>query len=130
AHEAVVDAVGEAARVEAVLPFAVAVVEGVHPCMMNDGRGSDVLTGSLGVSPIEILVASCNNCCSEPANQTGELFMGRFLGRRGLRSGLLIVAVLAVAGGIAYAAIPDSAGVYTACKLNATGTIRLIDPSL
>ena len=39
------------------------------------------------------------------------------------------VALLVVAG-VAYAAIPDSAGVYTACKLNGIGTIRLIDPSL
>ena len=38
------------------------------------------------------------------------------------------VALLAVAG-VAYAAIPDSAGVYTACRLNGIGTIRLIDPS-
>jgi hypothetical protein len=34
------------------------------------------------------------------------------------------------AAGIAYATIPDANGVYTACKLNVTGTIRLIDPSL
>jgi hypothetical protein len=38
------------------------------------------------------------------------------------------VALLAVAE-VAYAAIPDSAGVYTACRLNGIGTIRLIDPS-
>ncbi len=56
--------------------------------------------------------------------------MRRFVGRLGMRSGLLIVAALALAGGIAYASIPSGAGVYTACKLNATGTIRLIDPSL
>lgn len=41
----------------------------------------------------------------------------------------IAVAALAAAG-IAYATIPDAGGVYTACKLNATGTIRLIDPSL
>ena len=34
---------------------------------------------------------------------------------------------IAVAGGAAYATIPDAAGVYTACKLRITGTIRLID---
>src|SRR5436190_7219801 len=39
------------------------------------------------------------------------------------------VAALAAAG-IAYATIPDANGIYTACKLNSTGTIRLIDPSL
>ena len=31
---------------------------------------------------------------------------------------------------MASAVIPDGGGVYTACKLNATGTLRLIDPSL
>jgi hypothetical protein len=35
-----------------------------------------------------------------------------------------------VAAGIAYATIPDSNGVYTACRLNNVGTIRLVDPSL
>ena len=56
--------------------------------------------------------------------------MRKFLSRLGWRIGLLAVVALAVATGIAYATIPDSSGVYTACKLNATGTIRLIDPSL
>ena len=31
---------------------------------------------------------------------------------------------------MAYASIPDSTGVYTACRLKSVGTIRLIDPSL
>ncbi len=48
------------------------------------------------------------------------------------RKGVLVlvgaVALLAVAG-VAYATIPDGAGVYTACRLNGVGTIRLIDPS-
>src|SRR3954453_16075907 len=35
-----------------------------------------------------------------------------------------------VLGGIAYATIPSSAGVYTACRLKEVGTIRLIDPTL
>lgn len=39
-------------------------------------------------------------------------------------------AVVAVAVGIGYAAIPDSQGTIRACVLNATGTIRLIDHSL
>jgi Collagen triple helix repeat (20 copies) len=52
------------------------------------------------------------------------------LGGRAALSLALAVALLAVIGGIAYATIPNSAGVYTACKLNSTGTIRLIDPSL
>jgi hypothetical protein len=38
------------------------------------------------------------------------------------------IALLAAAGA-AYATIPDSGGVYTACRLNGIGTIRLIDPS-
>jgi hypothetical protein len=42
-----------------------------------------------------------------------------------------LAAVLAVAAaGVALATIPSGDGVFTACKLNATGTIRLIDPSL
>jgi collagen triple helix repeat protein len=35
----------------------------------------------------------------------------------------------ALAGGVAWATIPADTGLYTACKLKATGTIRLIDPS-
>ncbi|HVM56781.1 MAG TPA: hypothetical protein VMT74_04895 [Gaiellaceae bacterium] len=38
-------------------------------------------------------------------------------------------AALLAAAGIAYAAIPDGGGVYTACMLKNVGTIRLIDPS-
>jgi hypothetical protein len=41
-----------------------------------------------------------------------------------------VAAAALVASGIAYATIAESTGVYTACKLNATGTIRLINPSL
>ena len=43
---------------------------------------------------------------------------------------MLVVAGFAVAGGVAYATIPDSGNVYTACMLNKVGTIRLIDPAL
>ncbi len=50
-------------------------------------------------------------------------------GRRLLLAAGLAVAAFAVAG-IAYAAIPGSGGVYTACMLKGVGTIRLIDPSL
>lgn len=50
--------------------------------------------------------------------------------KRTVRVGLIAAALFAVAAGIAYATIPDSNGVYTACKLNLTGTIRLIDPAL
>jgi hypothetical protein len=35
----------------------------------------------------------------------------------------------ALAGGVAWATIPADNSVFTACKLKATGTIRLIDPS-
>jgi hypothetical protein len=35
----------------------------------------------------------------------------------------------ALAGGVAWATIPADDSLYTACKLRATGTIRLIDPS-
>jgi hypothetical protein len=37
---------------------------------------------------------------------------------------------LVAAAGIAYAAIPDGQGTIHACMLNATGSVRLIDPSL
>jgi hypothetical protein len=50
------------------------------------------------------------------------------LGRRAVLVVVLVLGLLAAAG-VAYATIPDAGGVYTACKLNATGTIRLIDPS-
>jgi len=41
----------------------------------------------------------------------------------------VLAAVLAAAAGIGYAAIPDSDGTIHACMLNASGTVRLIDPS-
>jgi hypothetical protein len=50
------------------------------------------------------------------------------LGRRATFAvGAALVAMAAAR--MAYATIPDGNGVFTACKLNATGTIRLIDPS-
>ena len=48
--------------------------------------------------------------------------------RRGVVALAAAAALLAIAG-VAYATIPDSGGVYTACRLNGVGTIRLIDPS-
>jgi hypothetical protein len=51
------------------------------------------------------------------------------IGRRGIVL-LAIAAALVVGAGIAYAAIPGSGNVYTACMLKNVGTIRLIDPSL
>ena len=56
--------------------------------------------------------------------------MRRAAGRRLVRVGVLSVALLAVAGGIAYATIPAGNHVFTACFQRATGTMRLIDPSL
>jgi Collagen triple helix repeat (20 copies) len=45
--------------------------------------------------------------------------------------GLAAIAAAVVLGsGIAYAAIPDSSGAFTACMVKTTGTVRLIDPSL
>jgi Collagen triple helix repeat (20 copies) len=56
--------------------------------------------------------------------------MNALFGRRGRRLSVLVVAGLAVAGGVAYATIPSSGNVYTACVLKHIGTIRLIDPTL
>jgi hypothetical protein len=46
------------------------------------------------------------------------------------RVAILVVLAGLVSAAVAYAAIPDSNGVYTACMLNKVGTIRLIDKSL
>jgi hypothetical protein len=56
--------------------------------------------------------------------------MKSMLGRRGLVLLGVAAASLAVAGGIAYATIPDNGGTYHACMLNNVGTIRIIDPAL
>jgi hypothetical protein len=50
--------------------------------------------------------------------------------RRSAKRIVCVGVLFAAAAGIAYAAIPDSNGVYTACMLNKVGTVRLIDPSL
>ena len=50
--------------------------------------------------------------------------------RRSTRLVLATAALFALGAGIAYATIPDSNKVYTACMLKGIGTIRLIDPSL
>lgn len=53
--------------------------------------------------------------------------------RWGGRRFLIALAVGCVAlgvGGVAFASIPSSGGVFTACMLKGVGTIRLIDPSL
>jgi hypothetical protein len=53
-----------------------------------------------------------------------------FVRRSAKRMVCVGVLFAAAAAGIAYAAIPDGNGVYTACMLNKVGTVRLIDPSL
>ena len=55
--------------------------------------------------------------------------MSRWHGKR-LTIAVATAAAVLAAGGIAYATIPSSSGVYTACVLKGVGTIRLIDPSL
>jgi hypothetical protein len=42
----------------------------------------------------------------------------------------LVVAAAALAGGVAYATIPDANNVYSACMLKGVGQIRLIDKAL
>ena len=56
--------------------------------------------------------------------------MKGWIRRRVLRLAVVTPVLFAVAGGIAYATIPDSGKVYRACMLNNIGTIRLIDPTL
>ena len=50
--------------------------------------------------------------------------------RRAVVVGVAGLCALIAAAGIAYATIPSSSKVYTACMLNNVGTVRLIDPSL
>jgi len=52
------------------------------------------------------------------------------IGRRSAIVAAVAVVILALAGGIAYATIPDANKVFTACMLKNVGTIRLIDPAL
>src|SRR4051812_14343976 len=61
--------------------------------------------------------------------------MRNAFGRRAGRIGLGVILFLGVSGGIAYATIPDGAGVIHACyqvdkngDINGDGKIRLIDP--
>ncbi len=50
--------------------------------------------------------------------------------QRVLTAAVGAIVAAAIAGGVAYAAIPNGGGVYTACMLKGVGTIRLIDKSL
>ena len=54
--------------------------------------------------------------------------MKAIFGRRSGRLAVTALAAFGIAAGIAYAATTDAGTVYTACKLNATGTIRMIEP--
>jgi hypothetical protein len=54
--------------------------------------------------------------------------MGAFLARQGRFLALAVLVVLAVSA-VAYAAIPDENGVFTACINGTDGSIRIIDPS-
>ena len=53
--------------------------------------------------------------------------MSSIVGLRSRRLVLATVAIFAVAGGIAYAAIPDTGGVFHACVMK-NGSVRIIDP--
>lgn len=54
----------------------------------------------------------------------------RVIGRRSRRLAVSAAVLFAVVGGVAYATVPDSSSVFTACMWKNIGTIRLIDPSL
>jgi hypothetical protein len=43
---------------------------------------------------------------------------------------LVVTAAIIVGGSIAYAAIPDSSGVFTGCRSNSNGSLRLIDKTV
>lgn len=55
--------------------------------------------------------------------------MSSIFAGRGVRFAVATLALFAVAGGIAFAAIPDADGTYHACMLKNVGTIRIIDPA-
>ena len=56
--------------------------------------------------------------------------MRHLFGGRRRRLAISVAVLFMTAGGIAYATIPGSGNVYSACMLKSVGTIRLIDPSL
>ena len=56
--------------------------------------------------------------------------MRHLLDARWRRLAISVVAMLAAAGGIAYAAIPGAGNIYTGCMLKNVGTVRLIDSTL
>ena len=64
----------------------------------------------------------------DPQHQ-GEAVLRRLWSRRWWRLATVTALVFGLAA-IAYATIPDSGKVYTACMLTGVGSVRLIDPSL
>jgi hypothetical protein len=52
------------------------------------------------------------------------------LHRRAFRVGVVVVVLLAIAGGIAYATIPDSDGTIHGCYSTKSGALRVIDPAV
>jgi hypothetical protein len=55
--------------------------------------------------------------------------MKQLLGRRAARLGITAAVLFAVAGGIAYATIPDSGGTIHGCYQKNSGQLRVVDPS-
>jgi Collagen triple helix repeat (20 copies) len=55
--------------------------------------------------------------------------MNGLIGRLSRRIVLVGVGALVLAGGLAYAAIPDGNGTIHACMLNSQGQLRIIDPA-
>jgi hypothetical protein len=49
--------------------------------------------------------------------------------RRAVRMGVLVTALFAVVGGVAYATIPDTGNAIHGCYQNRIGMLRVIDPS-
>jgi hypothetical protein len=55
--------------------------------------------------------------------------MKQLLGRRAARLGVTMEVLFAVAGGIAYATIPDSGGAIHGCYQKNSGQLRVVEPS-
>src|SRR6266542_5276927 len=66
---------------------------------------------------------------TRPSRTTKGGLMKGFINRFSRRFLLLGVGALALAGGLAYASIPDSDGTIHACLLKSLEQVRIIDPS-
>src|SRR5438128_11818225 len=55
--------------------------------------------------------------------------MKNAIGKRAVRMGVLVTALFAVVGGVAYATIPDAGNVIHGAYLTRIGMLRVIDPS-